>query len=161
MDFLTKSVDKLIDLLRRVGGTALVAMMVITCFDVVFRYFDHPIFGAVEIVSFMATIVLACAMPLTDVENGHVGVDLFVRKLSPRTQAIVDSITALLSTVLFGLVAWQMFLYGNTMKRSGEVSMSLEFPSYILVYLVAVAFTVLSLVIFTNFLRNLLLIGRK
>ena len=103
-------------------------MMVITCVDVIFRAFDHPIFGAVEIVSFMATLVLACAMPLTDHEHGHVGVDLFVRKFSPRTQAWYSGIGNLVAGTLFGLVCWQMFLYGNTVKDSGEVSMSLQFP---------------------------------
>ncbi|MCF8032541.1 MAG: TRAP transporter small permease [Desulfarculaceae bacterium] len=145
-----KAVEQLINLLKRVGGAALVGMMVITCVDVIFRAFNRPIFGAVEIVSFMATIVLACAMPMTDHEHGHVGVDLFVRKFTPRVQAIYSGVGNLFAGTLFGLVCWQMVLYGNTVKQSGEVSMSLQFPDYILIYLVAVAFGVLSLVIFTD-----------
>jgi len=144
------TVEHLINLLKRIGGTALVAMMAITCVDVIFRAFNRPIFGLVEVVSFMATILLACAMPLTDHEHGHVGVDLFVRKLSPRSQAVFDALGNLCTGILFGLVCWQMFLYGATVEESGEVSMSLQFPSYILIYLVAVAFGVLSLVIFTD-----------
>lgn len=144
------AVNQLINLLKRIGGIALTGMMVITCVDVIFRAFDHPIFGAVEIVSFMATLVLACAMPLTDHEHGHVGVDLFVRKFKPRTQAWYSGIGNLVAGSLFGLVCWQMFLYGNTVKDSGEVSMSLQFPDYILIYAVAVAFGVLSLVIFND-----------
>lgn len=133
----------------------MVLMMLLTCFDVITRYFGVPIFGAVEVVSFMAIILLACAMPLTHIEKGHVGVDLLVRRLSPRVQAIIDSITGLLSTVLFALVSWQMFIYAVTMKRSGEVSMSLQFPTYILVYVTAVAFAVLSLVILTELVDNI------
>ena len=148
-------IKKLVDALRAVGGFALVAMMVITCVDVIFRAFDRPIFGAVEIVSFMAVIVLACAMPLTDYEHGHVGVDLVVRKLKPRTQALFSGVGNLFAGMLFALVCWQMFLYGNTVKASGEVSMSLEFPDYILIYLVAVAFGVLSLVIFADSINYL------
>jgi TRAP-type C4-dicarboxylate transport system permease small subunit len=149
------AVERLIDLLKRVGGVALVAMMLVTCVDVIFRYFGHPIFGAVEVVSFLATIVLACAMPQTHLERGHVGVDLVVRRLSPRSQALIDAATNLVSAILFALVSWQMFLYGAALAKSGEVSMSLEFPTYILVYLVAVAFGVLSLVIASDFLRHL------
>jgi TRAP-type C4-dicarboxylate transport system permease small subunit len=152
-------VDKLVWVVKRIGGAALVGMMLVTCVDVIFRAFGRPIFGAVEIVSFMATIVLACAMPQTEREKGHVGVDLFIRKASLRTQAVVDACTSLASTILFGLVAWQMFLYGNNMKKTGEVSMSLQFPDYYLVYLVAVAFTVLSLVILVQFLGCLRKIG--
>jgi len=147
-------VDRLVSLLKRIGGAALVGMVVMTCFDVVTRYFGHPIFGAVEIVSFMATILLACAMPLTEVEKGHVGVDLFVRKLSPRAQAITDAVTGLISTLLFAVVSWRMFLYAATIRKSGEVSMSLQWPTHVFVYLVAVAFAVLSLVILSQFLDN-------
>jgi TRAP-type transport system small permease protein len=152
-------VDKLIDVVKRVGGAALVGMMLVTCVDVTFRAFGHPIFGAVEIVSFMATMVLACAMPQTERENGHVGVDLFIRKAPPRVQAVFSAATHLASGILFGLVAWQMFLYAASMKTSGEVSMSLEFPAYYLVYLVAVAFSVLALVILVEFLSCLRQIG--
>jgi hypothetical protein len=52
-----------------------------------------------------------------------------------------------------------MFLYAASMKKTGEVSMSLEFPAYYLVYLVAVAFSVLSLVILVEFLSCLRKIG--
>ena len=144
------AVEYLIDTLKRIGGAALVAMMVITCVDVIFRSLNRPIFGLVEVVSFMATIVLACAMPMTDHEHGHVGVDLLVRKFSPRTQALFDAGGNLAAGILFGLVSWQMFVYGATIEKSGEVSMSLQFPDYILIYLVGVAFGVLSLVIFTD-----------
>lgn len=152
---LQKVVDTLVGLLKRIGGVCLVGMMVVTCVDVIFRAMAKPIFGAVEIVSFMATLVLACAMPQTHVEQGHVGVDLVVRRLKPRTQAIFDSFTSLAAAGLFGLVCWRMFVYALTMQKSGEVSMSLEFPTYILVFVVAVAFGVLALVIFISFLNNL------
>ena len=152
---MNRMIDGLVGALKRVGAAALTAMMLITCVDVVFRFFGRPIFGAVELVSFMATVVLACAMPLTDREKGHVGVDLLVRMFSARTQAWVDTVTGVLSTTLFGVVAWQMFIYGQSMRLSGEVSMSLEFPYYLLVYLVAVAFAVLALVLLGEIIINL------
>lgn len=148
-------ITRLVDALKRIGAVGLTAMMLITCVDVIFRFFGRPIFGAVEIVSFMATILLACAMPLTDVEKGHVGVDLLVRRMSKRGQAGMDAATGCLSLGLFALVAWQMFQYAVAMKNAGEVSMSLEFPYYILVYLVAVAFAVLALVILGEIFNNL------
>lgn len=154
VDALEGVIEKLIVVVKRIGGTALVGMMVVTCVDVIFRAFGRPIFGAVEVVSFMATIVLACAMPQTEREHGHVGVDLFIRRASPRVQAVVGLITNFASMILFALVAWQMFLYAADMKQTGEVSMSLQFPYYYLVYLVAVAFSVLSLVILVEFLTK-------
>lgn len=146
---------KLVGALKRIGAAGLVGMMLITCVDVVFRFFGRPIFGAVEMVSFMATILLACAMPLTDVEKGHVGVDLLVRRLPAKGQAGMDAATGCLSLALFAIVSWQMFVYAAAMKKAGEVSMSLEFPYYILVHLVALAFAVLALVILGGIITNL------
>ena len=161
MDVISRFIEKLIGLVKFLGGIALVGMMVLTTVDVIFRYFGHPIFGAVEIVTFLATILLACAMPMTHAEKGHVGVDLVVRLLSRRGQAANDTITGLLAFILFVLVCWQCTLYGQTMKRTGEVSMSLEFPNYLFVYVVAAAFGVLCLVIFVELMNNIRTIFRK
>ena len=148
-------ITKMVGVLKRLGGAALVGMMILTCVDVTLRTINMPLFGAVEIVSLMATVLLACAMPLTDLERGHVGVDMLVRKLPPRAQRVVDCFTGLLSAAIFGLVCWQMFLYARSMRASGEVSMSVGLPSFIIVYLVAVAFGALCLVIITDLVDNL------
>ena len=162
MEAINRLIYKLVDWVKHLGGVALVGMMTITTLDVITRYFGHPIFGAVELVSFMATILLACAMPMTHVENGHVGVDLVVRLLSERSQALIDTITGFLSLTLFALICWQCVLYGQSMKKTGEVSMSLEFPNYIFVYVVAVAFGVLSLAVIPQIYNNLRkLFGKK
>lgn len=162
MEAVNRLIYKLVDWVKHLGGVALVGMMTITTLDVITRYFGHPIFGAVELVSFMATILLACAMPMTHVENGHVGVDLVVRLLSERSQALIDTITGFLSLILFALICWQCVLYGQSMEKTGEVSMSLEFPSYIFVYVVAIAFGVLSLAVIPKIHNNLRkLFGKK
>ena len=162
METINRLIYKLVDWVKHLGGVALVGMMTITTLDVITRYFGHPILGAVEIVSFMATILLACAMPMTQVENGHVGVDLVVRLLGPRTQALIDAITGFLSLTLFALICWQCVLYAQSMEKTGEVSMSLEFPSYIFIYVVAAAFGVLGLAVIPQFSNNLQTIfGKK
>ncbi len=155
MESINRLIYKLVDWVKHLGGVALVGMMTITTIDVITRYFGHPIFGAVELISFMATILLACAMPMTHIENGHVGVDLVVRLLGRRTQALIDAITGFLSLILFPLICWQCVLYAQSMKRTGEVSMSLEFPSYIFVYVVAMAFGVLGLAVIPQLSNNL------
>lgn len=141
------AVDGLVLWIKRLGALALVGMMVMSVFDVITRAMGTPIFGAVEIVSLLAVLVLACAMPMTHVEKGHVGVGLWVNRLKPRSQSLIDALTGILGTALFALISWQMFLYAADMKASGEVSMSMELPTYVLIYAVAVAFAVLALVI--------------
>ncbi len=147
-------VDKLVLTVKRIGAVCLTGMMVVTVIDVATRGMGKPVFGLVEIVSLLAVIVLASAMPATHVENGHVGVGLLLHRLKPRTQALIDGITGILGTLLFAVVTWQMFIYAGMMRRSGEVSMSLQLPTYLLIYAVAVAFGVLALVILVAAIDN-------
>ena len=130
---------------RWVGAAALAGMVVLTCLDVVLRGLGHPLLGAVEGVGFLATLALACSLPHTHVARGHAAVDMVVRRLRPRVRAGVDIFTGLLSTVLFAAIAWKTMAYAATMRASGEVSMTMEFPTYLLVYVVALSFGVLCL----------------
>ena len=141
-------------LLRLIGGIAVVGMMAVTCLDVICRGFDHPIIWAVDLVGFLALTSLACALPITHAEGGHVGVDLFVGKLTPKTQAYFDTITSLVSCILFGIVAWQMWLYAAELSSKGEVSMTVQIPKAPFIYLVSVCFVVLTLAIFADFVRH-------
>lgn len=158
----TTLIDRLGSLLRTAGAVALTAMMLITVADVTGRMFKHPIFGSVEIVGFLAVIVMAAALPYTYKMDGHVGVEILVRLLPPSKRLVLEIITRSLSLFLFSLVAWQMVLYAADLKRAGEVSMNLEFPVYVIVYalaacLVVFALTILKRIVDTvNQLRNCL-----
>ncbi len=154
MHIFEKMIDWLIRVLRIAGGLALVGMMAVTVTDVLLRaLFNRPIFGSVDIVGFLAVIVLACAMPYTHIQRGHVGVNLLVQKLNPRAQAVVDGITSLVSLILFGIVSWQMWVYAQEFAKKGEVSMAIEIPKYPFVYFVAVCFGILTLAILIDVIR--------
>jgi len=138
---------RLTQLLKWLGAGALVGMMVLTCADVIMRGLERPIWGAVEVVAYLATLVLACSLPRTQRDHGHIGVDLMLRRLRPRIQGWVDAITGIISLVLFLVVGWQCWLYAMELQATGEVSMTLELPVHYLVYVVAVAFWALCLVL--------------
>lgn len=157
METFVKGLNWVVKLLRLIGATALVSIMMLTSIDVVMRGFGHPIFGAVDIVGLLAVMVLACAMPYTHAEGGHVGVELLVQKLSPRGQAIVDTITSLASAVLFALVTWQMWQYAGELSTKGEVTMTIQIAKHPIIYLVSICFGVLCVVIMADVVR---LIGK-
>ena len=155
MDNISKVLDKFSGLLKIIGATALTAMMLLTVVDVIGRFFKHPIFGSVELVGFLATLVVAAALPYTYKVDGHVGVEILVRLLSKKTQLIIDLFTRTLSLVLFGLVTWQMFLYAKDISETGEVSMNLEFPIYYIVYLLAFGLLVFSVTIIETIFKDI------
>jgi len=147
MERIWKTVDWIMKRLKMIGAACLVGMTFLTCADVVGRFFRHPIFGAVEIVGYMATLAVAMALPYTHQEKGHIGVEILFRTFSPKWQRIVDFCTSLLSLGLFVLITWRMGVYALDLQESGEVSMNLEFPEYLIVYVVAFCFLIFVLVI--------------
>ena len=147
MLILEKGIDYVIRALRIVGGVSLSAMMLLICADVVLRAFGYPIYGGLDMVQLLSVAVLACALPYTHQQKGHVGVDLVVQKFSSRSQAIIDSIMSFISMILWGLVAWQMWIYGTELASKGEVSMTIGWPVHPFMYLVAVCFGLMSILL--------------
>jgi TRAP-type C4-dicarboxylate transport system permease small subunit len=147
MDRIWKVVGFLSRALKRGGAVCLVGMTALTCIDVVGRFFKYPVFGSVELVTFMGVLAVAAALPFTHETNGHIGVELLMRRLSNRTRAIVDACTGTMGFLLFGVVAWRMVAFAIDLRQAGEVSMNLQLPEYIIVFAVAAAFTILSVVI--------------
>jgi len=141
--------------MKIIGAACLVGMMLLTCIDVVGRAFGHPIFGSVEIVGYMAILSVVMAMPYTHQVQGHIGVEIVVRLFSEKTQTIIEISTGIISLALFAVVTWRMTIYANTMKESGEVSMNLELPEHVIIYVTAFCLLTFTLVILRDILNNI------
>ncbi len=155
MRVISQALNKFSDLLKLIGAVALTAMMMLTVVDVIGRFFKSPIFGSVELVGFLATIVVAAALPYTYKMDGHVGVEILVRLLSEKIQVGIDIFTRTLTLILFILITWQMFLYAEDIYQTGEVSMNLEFPIYYIVYLLSFGLLVFTITILEAIVQDI------
>jgi len=147
MHVLGKIIDFLSDKLKICGAACLAGMSLLTCVDVIGRFFKHPVFGSVELVSFMGVLAAAAALPFTHQTRGHIGVEIFVRRMPEKRRLLVDVCTGIVSFAFFAVVTWRMVVYALSLKSSGEVSMNLELPEYLIIVAVAGCFLVLSAVI--------------
>ena len=150
-----KGVHRLSDLMNLVAGACLVAMTVLTCADVVLRLFRHPILGTYEIIGFLGATAAGFAMAYTTVKGGHVAVAVVVMCLSPRIQKAIFIITKLLGMVLFALLTWECVKYGNDLRTSGEVSLTLELPFFPVLYGLSLSSFVVCLVLGVDLWRVL------
>lgn len=138
------------DGLKKLSGVCLIGMMLLTCADVITSFFGHPILGSEELTALSASILLGFALPASHIDKAHVGVELLYLKLSRSRKKINDIFVAAVSLLLFLLMTWQCYLYGEELRATGEVSMTLQFPTYILVYCISFALLVLSLVMLSE-----------
>ena len=150
-----KIIQWIVDKMKIIGAICLVGMMLLTCVDVVGRAFGHPIFGSVEIVGYMAILSVVMAMPYTHQVQGHIGVEIVVRLFSEKTQTIIEICNGIISLALFAVVTWRMTVYANTMKESGEVSMNLELPEHVIIYVTAFCLMTFTLIILRDMLNNI------
>ncbi len=137
----------LVSLMNCLAALSILAMMLLTCADVVLRLFKHPILGAYELVGLFGALTIAFAIPATTLNKGHVAVDFLVEKLPPATQKICTIIANLLSFSLFALISWQSFIYANILRSTGEVTLSLQMPFHPVVYAIAAASFLVCIVI--------------
>ena len=144
-----------------IAGAAIVAMMLITCADVVLRYFRMPIPGTYELVCFLGAVAAAFAMAYTSLEKGHVSVSFVVALFPQRIQGLIESITNLFGLFLFVLIAWQSVIYANDLHASREVSLTLELPFYPFVYGIGFSAAVVCLILLSDLIKNALKILEK
>lgn len=126
--------------LKMVGALCLFGMGAVTTADVIGRLFGHPVFGSVELVSFMGVIAIATTLSFTHEHKGHIGVELFVMKLPATARRLIDLCTGVISLLLFAVVTWRLFDYSRKMRESGELSMNLQLPEYALIFFLACCF---------------------
>jgi TRAP-type C4-dicarboxylate transport system permease small subunit len=154
-----ENIDKIIswmsDKLKIAGAFCLTAMMLMTCADVVGRFFNTPILGSVEFVGFFATLTTAFALPYTHQMDAHIGVEILVNTFSEKKQMVIKLITTVVSFLLFGIVTWRMVVYANTIHQSGEVSMTLKLPEYLIIYMVAICFLIFTLILIVDVMKML------
>lgn len=133
--------------MKFLSGLMLIAMMLVTCTDVVGNFFGYPVLGSEEIVSLIAALLVAFVLPAAHAGKAHIGVDILYIGLSPKIKRINNIVLSVLMVVFFGLMTWECYHYGVELKRIGQVSSTLELPTFYVLFAVAFGCTVLTLVI--------------
>jgi len=144
-----------------VAGTAIIIMMMLTCADVVLRFFRRPIPGTYELVCFLGAVAVAFAMAYTTIEKGHVSVSFVVELFPQKIQDIIACLTTSFGLCLFVFVTWQSMVYANDLRLSNEVSLTLELPFYPFVYGIGLSAAIVCLILLCDLMNHLMKIFDK
>ena len=142
-------------LLVAVAGVSVLAMMVITCADVILRlkWINHPFVGAYDIVKIAGALSLATALPYTTAVKGHVAIEYFFHKFNRRGRIVLDTFLRLLGMALFAFFAWRSVAYGLNLHRNGQVSQTLQLPVFWVPFVIGFCCAVVVLVIGHNLIH--------
>jgi TRAP-type C4-dicarboxylate transport system permease small subunit len=138
------------------GGVALLLLVLLATGNVGLRIFHIPYSGTYEIVSFLGAVVTASALAHTQRRKDHIVVDILSEKFPAPVKRALDTINYLATCLLFAVIAWRIWVWGDTIRSGGELSETLKIVYYPFVYFVALGFAVLAGVLLVDFLKTLL-----
>jgi len=155
-----KVLNKLCGMLARVllwmGGFFLVAMIALTCANILLRLVWMPVKGTFELMGFFGAIVTAFALSYTQIRRGHIAVDILVNTFTKKTRKVVDIINHTVCCLFFCIAAWQIALKAATLLNTGEVTETLRIIYYPFTYGVAFGCLALSLILFQDLVRTII-----
>jgi TRAP-type C4-dicarboxylate transport system permease small subunit len=155
MDVLEKRFLSLVYRLNWVSSLLIVAMMLLTCADVILRFFRHPVTGTYEMVGLIGSLVISLSLAHTFEKKGHIAVEFLMRKFPRKIQDIVHIFNCVLSMILFGFMTRETFLYAGELKRAGEVSLTLHMPTYPYVYGISLGCGVFVVLLFMKIVKGI------
>ena len=141
------------------GMILLIPMMLLTSVDVVGRaVWSRPIYGTVELSSYMLAIFILLGVAYTHQVKGHVRVSMLLSRIPRRAGLVLEVITILLSLFIVALLAWQGWVVG---MEERAVSDMLRVPQRPFKLLVAVAALLLWLELLIDLFTTMKELGRR
>ena len=129
------------------AGAALFLLVLLATGNVTLRLLHVPFAGTYEVVSFLGALVTAGALGHTQRRKDHIMVDIITGRFPPGMKRGIDVLSYALTSVLFGIASWQIFIWGDKIRISGELSETLQLKYHPFVCGVAAGFALLTVVL--------------
>ena len=135
------------------AAALMLALMLITCVDVIGRYFlNKPLWGGFELTEMLLAALIFAGLPLVTLRGEHVVVDLLDPVTPDRLFRIQHVVASAIGFVCTGYLAWRLWLRAVSMDNAGETTALLKiklawltYSMSILMALTAVALAILAL----------------
>ncbi len=137
-----------------VAGGVLAFMIVLTFFDVILRNLGHPITGSMELIQYGGSIVFGFSIPYGTLLGSQIIVDIITDKLSPRKKRTISIMTRCVGIVIFLFVAYNFFVYGIDVHKTGERTASFKVPYYPFAFALSLSFLFQSLTILRDLVKT-------
>ncbi len=141
-------------LLYVIAGGVLAFMIVLTFFDVVLRNLGHPITGSMELIQYGGSIVFGFSIPYGTLLGAQIIVNIITGKFSPEKKQMVNIITRCVGIIIFLFVAYNFFVYGIDVQKTGERTASFKVPYYPFAFALSLSFLFQSFTILGDLVKT-------
>lgn len=126
---------------RYIALCCMAFMMLFITVNVVFRLFNVPLIGSVEIVELLMIIVIMFGLAFSQERGAHISVQIIYDKLPKRIQKLLDLISFILSVGVTMVIAIIYFNIGvNSIQTNIRTTELLKIPLYPFEFLIALGF---------------------
>ena len=136
--------------LGTIAAALMFCLMLLTCVDVVGRYFfNKPVTGGFELTEMLLAALIFAGLPLVTLRGDHITVDLFDPVTPDWLFGIQHALASLIGAACTGYLAWCLWLRATALDRAGETTSQLQFKIAWLAYAMAIlmALTAAALVV--------------
>ena len=116
-------------IVSRIAAYILALMMMVIVVDVVLRFLDRPVIGAVEVVKFMLLMVVFLAMPNTQYRKSHIAIDLIYNRLAQKGRRVMNIFNSIVSLGIVSILAWRAFVHLKYFINEGSYVVALKIPN--------------------------------
>ena len=160
LEFLSGALFKAVGPLSRffiyVGSLFALVMAILVVVDILLRqFFNRPMAGIVELETFMVAVLCFVGLAHTQLQGGHVRIDLIADRIPLRVRRILDCIFPALGMFLFGLIACQYGIRVVESVKLREISDILVWPYWPFFLITAFGCGLVAIVFLGEFLRGL------
>lgn len=155
MNLYSKIVYSIAHVMTWIGGCVITAMMILTCADVVLRYFGYPIRGAYDITRVLGSVLFALPIAYSYVKGYQVAVDSIFRRAPRIVRTVVESIVCLFSMAITAMIAWWAIYLGYDLYVRDRVTDTIPIPLWPFIYIMVLGFFVYCLVLLAELFKVL------
>ena len=163
MDKLGRVIGGAARIIDYVGRIGFFGMMMLVTLNVILRKlpWTTSISGAYDYVQLLTASSVAAAIAYTAYERGNIEIEMLMERFSKRIQNIMAAIMSLIVMVFFGLAVRELISLAAKLRAAREVTMSAYVPLYPFLYWIAVAISIMTLVMFYHFARTVVKIVKS
>jgi TRAP-type C4-dicarboxylate transport system permease small subunit len=114
-----------------ISSVSLVLMMLVVVVHVIGRnFFSSPLYGGVEIISLSGVFLIAFALGYTQLQKGHIAVEVLVSRLPRSLCAPLAVFVMVINLVTVSLLIWGAIDYfRDAVIKAGSYTLVLHLPS--------------------------------
>lgn len=143
------------------AAVPLFVMMIITDIDVSGRYFRHPLPGTLELGTICLGLICTWCWANTQARRGHISIDLLLKVLPRRVQAVTNIITSAIALGITGLIAWQAVPWVMLSQRLMDWTDVLKLPVWPFKAMMFLGTFCLALQLLLDLIDNIRELGKR